>query len=90
MNNHRQLYKDLAQLPPRNLTQLLAEVLSYGEIKARMDGSVILIHAYGLRRFQSTSDLRELGIPEDDPRSKVFTATTQNLVSEKIQEYFIE
>ncbi len=85
MNNHRQLYEELAQLPPREISQLLAEVLPYGEIKARMDGSVILIHAYGLRRFQSTSDLMELGIPEDDPRSKVFTATLQNLVSEKIQ-----
>ena len=85
MNNHRQLYKELAQLPPREISQLLAEVLPYGEIKARMDGSVILIHAYGLRRFQSTTDLMELGIPEDDPRSKVFTATMQNLVSEKIQ-----
>lgn len=85
MNNHRQLYKELAQLPPQEISQLLAEVLPYGEIKARMDGSVILIHAYGLRRFQSTTDLMELGIPEDDPRSKVFTATMQNLVSEKIQ-----
>lgn len=85
MNNHRQLYQELAQLPPREISQLLAEVLPYGEIKARMDGSVILIHAFGLRRFQSTTDLMELGIPEDDPRSKVFTATMQNLVSEKIQ-----
>ncbi len=85
MNIQRQLYQDLAQLPPREISQLLAEVLPYGEIKARMDGSVILIHAYGLRRFQSTTDLMELGIPEEDPRSKVFTATMQNLVSEKIQ-----
>ena len=85
MNNHRQLYKELAQLPTYEISQLLAEVLPYGEIKARMDGSVILIHAYGLRRFQSTTDLMELGITEDDPRCKVFTATMQNLVSEKIQ-----
>jgi len=85
MNNHNQFYEELAQLPPQEISQLLAEVLPYGEIKARMDGSVILIHAYGLRRFQSTTDLMELGIPEDDPRSKVFTATMQNLVSEKIQ-----
>lgn len=85
MNIQRQLYHDLAQLPPQEISQLLAEVLPYGEIKARMDGSVILIHAYGLRRFQSTSDLLELGIPEEDPRNKVFTATLQSLVSEKIQ-----
>ena len=85
MNNHRQIYEELAQLPPREISQLLAEVLPFGEIKARMDGSVILIHAYGLRRFQSTSGLMELGIPEEDPRSKVFRATMQNLVSEKIQ-----
>jgi hypothetical protein len=85
MNNHRQLYEELAQLPPRELSQLLAEVLPYGEIQARMDGSVALVHAYGLRRFQSTADLLELGIPEEDPRSKVFTATMQNLVSENIQ-----
>ncbi len=85
MCNYYQLYQDLAKLPPLELSQLLAEVLPYGEIKARMDGSVVLIHAYGLRRFQSTTDLMELGIPEDDPRSKVFTATMQNLVPEKIQ-----
>ena len=85
MTNHRQLYQELAQLPPKEISQLLSEVLPYGEIKSRMDGSVVLIHAYGLRRFQSTTDLLELGIPEDDPRCKVFTATMQNLVSEKIQ-----
>ena len=51
MHNHRQLYKELAQLPPREIVQLLAEVLPYGEIKARMDGSVIMIHAQGLQPF---------------------------------------
>jgi hypothetical protein len=85
MKIQRQLYQDLAQMPPQELAQLLAEVLPYGEIKARMDGTVALIHAYGLRRFQSTADLLELGIPEDDPRNEVFTATMQSLVSEKIQ-----
>ena len=85
MNNYYQLYDDLAKLPPLELSQLLAEVLPYGEIKARMDGTVVLIHAYGLYRFQSTTDLVELGIPAEDPRNKVFASTLQNLVSENIQ-----
>jgi len=82
---YQKIYSELAQLPTEELTRLLAEVLPYGEIKARMDGTVVLIHAYGLYRFQSTTDLVELGIPEEDPRSKVFTATMQNMVSENIQ-----
>lgn len=85
MNNYYQLYKDLAQMPPPELAQLLAEVLPIGEIKARMDGTVVVVHAYGLRRFQTSTDLRELGIPEDDPRNKVFTTTMQSLVSERVQ-----
>jgi hypothetical protein len=85
VNNYYQLYDDLAKLPPLELSQLLAEVLPIGEIKARMDGTVVVVHAYGLRRFQTSTDLKELGIPEDDPRNKVFTTTMQNLVSEKVQ-----
>lgn len=85
MNNYYQLYDDLAKLPPLELSQLLAEVLPIGEIKARMDGTVVVVHAYGLRRFQTSTDLKELGIPEDDPRNKVFMATMQSLVSEKVQ-----
>ena len=45
MNNQRQLYEELAQLPPREISQLLAEVLPDREIRGRMDGSVIMIHA---------------------------------------------
>ena len=85
MNNYYQLYDDLAKLPPLELSQLLAEVLPIGEIKARMDGTVVVVHAYGLRRFQTSTDLKELGIPEDDPRNKVFMTTMQSLVSEKVQ-----
>jgi len=85
VNNYYQLYDDLAKLPPLELSQLLAEVLPIGEIKARMDGTVVVVHAYGLRRFQTSTDLKELGIPEDDPRNKVFMATMQSLVSEKVQ-----
>jgi len=85
VNNYYQLYEDLAKLPPLELSQLLAEVLPIGEIKARMDGTVVVVHAYGLRRFQTSTDLKELGIPEDDPRNKVFTTTMQSLVSEKVQ-----
>lgn len=85
MNNYLQLYKDMANLPPLELSQLLADVLPIGEIKARMDGTVVVVHAYGLRRFQTSTDLRELGIPEHDPRNKVFTTTMQSLVSEKVQ-----
>ena len=85
MNNYYQLYEDLAKLPPLELSQLLAEVLPIGEIKARMDGTVVVVHAYGLRRFQTSTDLKELGIPEDDPRNKVFMTTMQSLVSEKVQ-----
>jgi len=85
VNNYSQLYNDLAKLPPLELSQLLAEVLPIGEIKARMDGTVVVVHAYGLRRFQNSTDLRELGIPEDDPRNKVFTTTMQSLISEKVQ-----
>lgn len=51
MNNHRRLYKELAQLPPREISKLLAEVLPYGKIKARMDGSAILILAWGVQPF---------------------------------------
>lgn len=85
MNDYIQLYNNLARLPAPELVQILADVLPIGEIKARMDGTVVLVHAYGLRRFQTTTDLRELGITEDDPRSKVFTTTMQTLVSEKVQ-----
>lgn len=85
MNNYLQLYKDMANLPPLELAELLADVLPIGEIKARMDGTVVVVHAYGLRRFQTSTDLRELGIPEHDPRNKVFTTTMQSLVSEKVQ-----
>jgi len=85
MNSYIQLYNDLAQLPAPELVQILADVLPINEIKARMDGTVVLVHAYGLRRFQTSTDLSELGIPEDDPRNKVFTATMQNLVSEQVQ-----
>ena len=85
MNSYLQLYHDLAQLPPSELVQVLSEVLPIHEIKARMDGTVVLVHAYGLRRFQTTADLSELGIPEDDPRSKVFTTTMQTLISEEVQ-----
>ncbi len=85
MNNYYQLYEDLAKLPPLELSQLLSEVLPIGEIKARMDGTVVVVHAYGLRRFQTSTDLKELGIPEDDPRNKVFMTTMQSLVSEKVQ-----
>jgi hypothetical protein len=85
VNNYYQLYDDLAKLPPLELSQLLAEVLPIGEIKARMDGTVVVVHAYGLRRFQTSTDLKELGIPEDDPRNKVFMTTMQSLVSEKVQ-----
>jgi hypothetical protein len=85
VNNYYQLYNDLAKLPPLELSQLLAEVLPIGEIKARMDGTVVVVHAYGLRRFQTSTDLKELGIPEDDPRNKVFMTTMQSLVSEKVQ-----
>jgi len=85
VNNYYQLYNDLAKLPPPELAQMLSEVLPIGEIKARMDGTVVVVHAYGLRRFQTSTDLRELGIPEDDPRNKVFTTTMQSLVSERIQ-----
>ncbi len=85
MNNYYQLYDDLAKLPPQELSQLLAEVLPIGEIKARMDGTVVVVHAYGLRRFQTSTDLKELGIPEDDPRNKVFMTTMQSLVSKKVQ-----
>ena len=79
MNDYIQLYNDLARLPAPELVQILADVLPIGEIKARMDGTVVLVHAYGLRRFQTTTDLKELGITEDDPRSKVFTTTMQML-----------
>jgi len=85
MNDYIQLYNDLARLPAPELVQILADVLPIEEIKARMDGTVVLVHAYGLRRFQTTTDLSELGIPEDDPRSKVFTTTMQTLVSEQAQ-----
>jgi len=82
---YQKIYNELAQLPREELARILAEILPYGEIKARMDGTVVLIHAYGLYRFQSTTDLVELGIPEEDPRSKVFASTLQNLVSENTQ-----
>ncbi len=70
MNNYIQLYNDLARLPPLELVQILADVLPIGEIKARMDGTVVLVHAYGLRRFQTTTDLSELGLSEDDPAAR--------------------
>jgi len=85
VNNYYQLYKDMANLPPLELAELLSDVLPIGEIKARMDGTVVVVHAYGLRRFQTSTDLHELGIPEHDPRNKVFTTTMQSLVSEKVQ-----
>jgi hypothetical protein len=85
MSNYLQLYKDMANMPPLELAELLAEVLPIGEIRARMDGTVVVVHAYGLRRFQTSTDLKELGIPEDDPRNKVFTTTMQSLVSEAVQ-----
>ncbi len=79
------LYQRLAQLPPQELAQLLAEVFPPGEIEARMDGTVFIIHAYGLRRFQSTADLSAVGIPVGDPRRKVYDRTMRNLIPLKIQ-----
>ena len=43
MNNYLQLYNDMANLPPLELAELLAEVLPIGEIKARMDGTVVVV-----------------------------------------------
>jgi hypothetical protein len=51
MNTYNQLYNDLAKLPTMKLCQLLSEVLLIEEIKARMDGTVAVVRAYGLLRF---------------------------------------
>ncbi len=63
MNNYYVLHGDLAKLPPLELSQLLAEVLPIGEIKAGMD-----VDNNQIGRFSMAENRTFKNLEEESPR----------------------
>jgi hypothetical protein len=84
MDLYRQVYERLDALPKQERIELLMEILPPQELFARTDGFRCLIHAYGLRIFETSAMLKDAGIPEDDPRTAVFSELRGGLIDRQI------
>lgn len=85
MDLYRQVYERLDRLPKQERIELLMEILPPQELFTRTDGFRCLIHAYGLRVFETSALLKDAGIPEDDPRTGVFRELRGGLIERKIR-----
>lgn len=84
MDLYRQVYERLDALPKQERIELLMQILPPQELFTRTDGFRCLIHAYGLRIFETSALLKDAGIPEDDPRTGVFRELRGGLLDRKI------
>jgi hypothetical protein len=78
--NYDELYKKLAELPPEEGAGLIRELIPPAALAMRMGGTAFAVHKYGLRLFETKGGLKDIGIPADDPRSKLY----QSLSGKKI------
>ena len=65
-------YQTASQLPPDEIEQVLRKILPPARLAMLMDGTLFRISEYGAGLFRIQTVLSEAGIPEDDPRTRMF------------------
>jgi len=84
MDIFNEVYRKLANWPIDEQIELLQKLLPPQELFARMDGTRFIIRKHGLRIFETSTMLKEAGIPEDDPRNQVFKELRGGLIEKSI------
>jgi len=84
MDVFARVYEQLDMLPKEERIQLLREILPPQDLFARTDGTRFIIRSHGLRIFETSAMLSQVGIPEDDPRADVFRELRGGLVDRSI------
>lgn len=78
-----ELVSALSGMDPEEQKDVLGSLISPQDVAARMDGSVFNIITRGQGLFSVKALLSEIGIAEDDPRSRYFENTSGYLIDRK-------
>lgn len=65
-------YQAASQLPPEEIEQYLRKILPPARLAMLMDGTLFRFSEHGSNLFRIQTVLQEAGIPEDDPRTRMF------------------
>ncbi len=77
-------YREISQLPPEKIEETLRKLLPPAKLAMWMDGTLFRFSEHGAGLFRVQTVLVEAGIPQDDPRTRMFNGLLGSLIDPAI------